>query len=119
MKMPLQEPPTSRFNVPITEELLRDITRKAVENFHPQKIVLFGSRAWGVPRGDSDLDLLVIMKSRLRPMERATRFRERCRPRFVTMDVIVRTPAEIRKRIQMKDPFFIDIMQRGRVLYEA
>jgi predicted nucleotidyltransferase len=107
------------YSIAITEELIQEIAHKAVEYFHPQKIILFGSRAWGSPQPDSDLDILIIMKSRLRPIARAVRVREVCRPKFVAMDVLVRTPGEIKERLKLKDPFFLDIFKRGRVLYEA
>ncbi len=110
---------TTNFTVPVTEDLLQEITQRTVENFHPKKIILFGSQVWGQPQPDSDIDLLVIMESSERPIVRATRVRDVCRPKFVAMDILVRTPGEIAERVKLKDPFILDIIHRGRVLYEA
>jgi predicted nucleotidyltransferase len=107
------------FSIQITDDLIREITQKVVDHFHPKKIVLFGSRAWGSPRPDSDLDLLVIMNSRLRPIARAVSIREVCRPKFVSMDVLVRTPGELRERLRINDPFYLEILKKGKILYEA
>ncbi len=113
------KPIPKNLRVTITEALIQEITAKAVANLKPQKIVLFGSHAWGQPHPDSDLDLLVIMKTSLRPLQRAIRVRQVCRPKFVGMDVLVRTPKEIQERLRLRDPFFLEVLQRGRVLYEA
>ena len=48
---------------PITEELIREIKDRIVSAVHPEKIIIFGSYAYGTPTKDSDLDLLVIMPS--------------------------------------------------------
>ena len=52
---------SSGYPVPVTEELLRQITQRIVEEFTPEKVILFGSHAWGKPHRDSDVDLLVMM----------------------------------------------------------
>ena len=41
-------------------ETLEQITRRIVEGFHPQRLILFGSRARGDERRDSDVDLLIV-----------------------------------------------------------
>jgi predicted nucleotidyltransferase len=48
-----------------TEDVLPEIVRRLVEKFDPEEIILFGSRAWGQPRPDSDYDLFVIVAERL------------------------------------------------------
>jgi hypothetical protein len=40
------------------------------------------------------------------------------RPPGVVMDVIVRTPAEVVYRLKIGDPFFREVMNKGKVLYE-
>lgn len=106
--------------VAVTEELLRGIVDKIVEHFHPEKIILFGSHAWGTPAVDSDLDLLVITEAlgEERPARRALLVERVCRPRFVAMDIIVRTPQEIQMRLKRGDFFLRGVLERGRVLYE-
>ncbi len=102
----------------VTPELLQEITDKIVANFDPEKVILFGSHAWGTPRWDSDLDLFVVMRTNLRPAHRRAAVARACRPKFLPMDVIVRTPEELSERLKDGDPFVEEIMRRGRVLYE-
>jgi predicted nucleotidyltransferase len=103
---------------PVTDAVIQDISRRIVENFHPERIVLFGSHAYGSPHPYSDIDLLVIMETRTRPVERALPILQTCRPRFVAMDVLVRTPQELAGRLAAGDSFFSEITRHGRVLYE-
>lgn len=103
----------------ITEPLLDEITRKIVDHFHPVQIVLFGSYAYGEPTNDSDLDLLVIMDSELRPTARSAAVARICRPKYVAMDIVVRTPEEIQTRLQNFDPFLEGILKLGRTLYKS
>jgi predicted nucleotidyltransferase len=56
----------------VSDDLLREITRRLVEQFQPEQVILFGSHAWGVPTHDSDIDLMVIVThSDLSDYERA------------------------------------------------
>ena len=102
----------------VTEAMIQDISLRIVARFSPSKIILFGSHAYGAPHAQSDIDLLVIMPSNKRPVERALPILQTCRPRFVAMDVLVRTPQELAERLAAGDPFFRDVTNRGRVLYE-
>ncbi len=101
----------------VTDDLLKEITRKIVDRFHPEKIILFGSHAWGDPQPDSDLDLFVVMESDLSRARRAARIALECRPRLLAMDIVVRTPDEVGKRLEMRDPFIKRIFEDGRILY--
>ena len=87
-----------------TESLLDEIANKIVEHFHPDQIILFGSYAYGEPKTDSDLDLLVIMDTDLRPTARSAAVARICRPKYVAMDIVVRTPEEIQTHLQNFDP---------------
>ena len=60
--------------------------------FKPEKIILFGSRAWGSPQDDSDVDLLIVMESNHRAPQRSAEISMECRPPFLPMDILVRTP---------------------------
>lgn len=104
----------------LTDTALREIVRKIAAHFHPQQIVLFGSYAYGKPRWDSDVDLLVIMDDDgASPAERSRRITRTCRPRYLSLDLLVRTPAEIASRLSGFDPFLEEILTRGKVLYRA
>jgi len=98
---------------------LRRLTRNIVEAFHPQRIILFGSRANGRARPDSDVDILVIMESRKPAARRAADIYRKLGWRRFPLDVIVFTPREIARKMRGFDPFLEDIMKNGRVLYEA
>ncbi len=103
----------------ISEPLLVEIARRIVDHFNPDKIILFGSYAYGVPRNDSDLDLLVIMDTEMRPAARSAAVARICRPKYVAMDIVVRTPEEIQTRLRNFDPFLEEIFKLGRTLYES
>jgi predicted nucleotidyltransferase len=101
----------------ITREKISAITRKIAERFNPDKIILFGSYAWGKPDRDSDLDLFVVMESRERPIKRASSVRSVLRDLYVPMDILVRTPEELKYRIDIGDPFIKKILRDGQVIY--
>jgi len=103
----------------ITESLWDEIANKIVEHFHPDQIILFGSHAYGEPKTDSDLDLLVIMDTDLRPTARSAAIARICRPKYVAMDIVVRTPEEIQTHLQNFDPFLEEIFKLGRTLYKS
>jgi predicted nucleotidyltransferase len=89
---------------------------RIVEQFDPEKIVLFGSYAYGSPTPDSDVDLLVMMEYRDTPGRAAVEVLQRARPAF-GVDVLVRTPEQVEERLALNDFFMQEIMTRGRVLY--
>lgn len=103
----------------VNMDVLENIVRKIVETFQPERIILFGSYAYGTPARDSDLDLLVIMDTKARPAERSARIARVCRPRYLSMDILVRTPGEVAERLKGFDPFLEEILTRGKVLYEG
>lgn len=103
----------------ITESLLDEITKKIVDHFRPVQIILFGSYAYGTPTTHSDLDLLVIVDTKLRPTACSTAIARLCRPKYVAMDIVVRTPEEIRTRLRHFDPFLEQIFKHGRILYKS
>ena len=107
-----------KYPVQVTETLLEEITRKIVDRFDPEKIVLFGSRSIGSPRTDSDVDLLVIMDTSESPIQRAIEVKRASRPRFVSMDVLVKTPHEVQTRLERGSFFLRQILEHGKVLYE-
>src|SRR5438270_819088 len=58
----------------LSPELLQEIVRRLVDEFHPERIILFGSHVWGTPSPDSDIDLLIVVPaSPLPPARRAAR----------------------------------------------
>ncbi len=108
-----------RLRPAVTPELLSDITRRIVEHFHPEKVILFGSYAYGQPHLSSDVDLLVIMESDEPIFSRMGKVHDVARVPFLPMDVIVRTPQELEERLKMGDYFLAEVLAKGRVLYDA
>ncbi len=106
------------YPVPVTESLLQEITNRIVAAFNPERVILFGSHATGAPHIDSDVDLLVIMETKSSPIERAVAVKRACRPRFVAMDVLVKTPDEIAAQLKRGNFFLRQILAEGRMLYE-
>ncbi len=102
----------------LTKELLRAITQRIVEAVHPDKIILFGSYAYGEPTPDSDIDLLVILNNRRRSIENATAIDKLFADRRFGMDILVRSARVLSDRLQMGDMFMQEILEKGRVLYE-
>ena len=85
-----------------------------------QQIILFGSYASGHPTRDSDVDLLIVMPTTRRWSDRVRRVQALFPERPAPIDVIVRTPQEIRQRLMTYFcPFTREILRKGRVLYEA
>jgi len=105
------------FRIPVSEALPAAVQRLAAA-LQPEKIILFGSYAYGQPTVDSDVDLLIIMDSVAPSAERYLTASRLLYPRPFPVDILVRTPHEIDQAIQKGDFFIEEIVSRGRVLYE-
>lgn len=102
----------------ITRSHIRKYAEQIAKQFRPNKIILFGSYAYGKPTNDSDVDLLVIMPFEGKGAQKATEILLATDPRF-PIDLIVRTPEQVRERIELGDFFLREITKKGKVLYEA
>jgi len=103
----------------VARSKIQSFCNAVAKQFRPRKIILFGSYAYGKPTEDSDVDLLVVMnRTRQRCERMAVRIREAVNAGF-PMDLLVRTPGFIAKRLDWKDCFTEEIMRKGKVLYEA
>ena len=100
----------------VPRAVIRDYARQIADRFHPERIFLFGSYAYGRPHKDSDVDILVIMPAR-DEINQAVRILEGTNGSF-PLDLIVRTPHNLRWRLQEGDWFLREIVRRGTVLYE-
>jgi predicted nucleotidyltransferase len=103
--------------IPITDEDIRHLAARIVQSFEPEKIILFGSRASGHFREDSDIDLLVIMNFEGRAFRKALEilsvldFRK-------PLDLLLKTPQEVQERYQAGDPLIQEALRAGQVLYD-
>lgn len=102
----------------IERKRIKGFVDEVVRHFQPERVVLFGSHAYGRPHPDSDVDLLVIMRHKGSGAVQAARIRQRVRSAF-PLDLLVRTPREIRQRVRMGDGFIREILEKGQVLHEA
>jgi len=108
--------PTGR-TIPVGQALQRAIPKIAA-TLHPEKIILFGSYAYGKPTPDSDVDLLIILNTELPPKERSWKVSQLLLPRPFPVDILVKTPQEIGEALAANDPFILEIVNHGVVLYE-
>src|SRR6266496_4417034 len=98
----------------IPMRVIRRYAREVAEKFHPDKIILFGSYAYGTPHEDSDVDILVVMPAR-NQIAQAVRIDRAVEAPF-PLDLIVRTPKNLRWRLEAGDWFLREVMAKGRVL---
>ena len=102
----------------IDRQRIRAFVGEVVRQFRPERVVLFGPYASGRASADSDVDLLVIMQHKGHAAVQAATIRKRVRAGF-PMDLIVRSPRAIRKRLAMDDFFITEILEKGETLYEV
>ncbi len=101
-------------NIPMSA--IRRFARRIGEKFHPDKIILFGSFAYGTPHEESDVDLLVVMPT-YNEIQQSIRITLACDREF-PLDLIVRTPDRLRRRLETGDSFLDEITRHGIVVYE-
>ena len=102
------------------QKQIEEIIKRMVSNIKPEKIILFGSYAYGTPTEDSDLDLLVVIKSSKQPRYR--RAREIRKHLWgitdIPKDILVYTQEEIEEWKEVEEAFITSITKRGKILYE-
>lgn len=119
-----QTPLTVQTNVrpvgfPPVAETLPSAIERIVSELKPEKIILFGSYAYGNPTPDSDVDLLVIMKTKAKEIDRYLAVSNLLYPRQFPVDILVKTPREIKEESIKKGNFFLhEILTKGKILYE-
>jgi predicted nucleotidyltransferase len=114
---PFPFPPKRMYwgpNIPM--RVIRRYARAIAEEFQPDKIILFGSYAYGKPHADSDVDLLVVMPARDQHAQ-AVRIRWRLAAPF-PCDLIIRTPKEMAWRLAERESFLKTVMSQEKILYE-
>ncbi|MDD2499624.1 MAG: nucleotidyltransferase domain-containing protein [Geobacter sp.] len=101
------------------DALLADMTNRLVDALQPDKVILFGSQAWGTPTESSDIDLYVIVpESSDRPVQRARKARACIGDIRMPLDILVRTRDEAEKYRHLNASLESLIFEKGRVLYE-
>ena len=102
----------------VREAEIQEFVDKVVEEFAPQRVILFGSHARGDATSDSDVDLLVIMPTKMQALDQAVEIRQRIDHHFA-LDLLVRTPAEVNERLALGDFFPKELVSEGKTLYKS
>jgi len=110
--------PTIPNRTRIPQDAIQSVVDQIVASFQPEKIILFGSYAYGTPRPESDLDLCVIMQTSLSETEQAATICRRIQYRF-GLDLIVCKPQRLAQRLEWGDSFLKEVINKGVVLYES
>ena len=118
-----RRPPTKAAQAPryyhgadVPMRVIRQYAREVADRFRPDKIILFGSYAYGKPHADSDVDILVVMPAR-NQLDQAVKIDRAIRAPFA-LDLIVRKPSEWKWRTEERESFSTEIRTKGKVLYE-
>jgi uncharacterized protein len=97
---------------------IRNVTRQIVQQFRPQKVILFGSYAYGQPTEDSDVDLLVVMDTDESPLHVAAKIAAAIEHPF-PLDIVVRTSVEFASAVHRRGVFATEVATKGITLYEV
>jgi predicted nucleotidyltransferase len=103
------------------QTVIQQIVARLVREYAPEKIILFGSYAYGQPDEDSDVDLLIIKETAERFLDRMDTVRRMAtglHPR-IPFEPIVLTPGEVETRLKAGDQFIAEIIEKGEVLHAA
>lgn len=106
------------------QKIIREIVEKIKQEYSPEKIILFGSYAYGNPTEESDIDLLIIKNTKERIVDRMVRIykivgtikNEEIKYN-IDLSPFVVTPKELKQRLEIGDHFFKEIILKGEVLY--
>lgn len=103
----------------MVKKIISQMVDKIITSYHPLKVILFGSYAYGEPDGDSDIDLFIIKETDERPIDRRVNVRKIAfvSDRYIPFEPIVVTPEELDERIKIGDQFIEEILTKGEVLY--
>ncbi|MDP6353837.1 MAG: nucleotidyltransferase domain-containing protein [Planctomycetota bacterium] len=97
---------------------IQAVVRQIVNQFQPEKVILFGSYAYGKPSEYSDVDLLVVMDCEKRPIRVAAEISAAVDHAF-PLDILVREPGEFQESFERGGNFATEVLTEGQVLYEA
>ena len=97
---------------------MQKLVQQIVDRFHPQKVILFGSHAYGNPTEDSDVDLLVVMRTEENPLHTAARISASVDHPF-PLDILVIQPSDLVTALQEQNIFETEVVNKGVILYET
>lgn len=101
------------------KETIANIVEKIRDNYKPEKIILFGSYAYGRPNAESDIDLFIIKKTQKRRIDRFCEVSRLLRNiKGISIQPVVFTRQEVARRLELEDDFIKEILHKGEILYE-
>jgi predicted nucleotidyltransferase len=100
------------------QEIITEMVRRIVEEFDPQKVILFGSHARGMAGPDSDVDLLVVMPVKGSRRQQRVAIRTALSGMGLAKDVFVVTPEEVKRYGDLVGSIIRPALREGKVLYE-
>ena len=106
-----------RTSATISEKQIRRIVNRIVRQFHPERVILFGSHARGDASPDSDVDLLIVMPVNGRKRDKQVQIRVALHDIHVPVDIIVTTPEEFEWRKDIVGTIEYPAVKEGKVLY--
>lgn len=118
VKRPAMMVPPWNMRQRIPQDAILDVVDQIATIFQPKKIILFGSYAYGQPRPESDVDLLVIMDTPIKERKQRWEIRQAIEYNFA-LDLIVRKPSTLAQRLEWGDFFLREITEKGKVMYES
>lgn len=118
MGVPVARDPVKSWRSAVSRRTIDDVALQIGEKLRPRRVLLFGSHAHGRPGPDTDVDLLVVMDTPLKPTEQAARICQALEYHF-GLDLVVITPEVLGRRLALGDSFLREIVELGTVLAEA
>ena len=95
-----------------------EITKRIVDKVGPEKIILFGSQAWGTLGESSDVDLFIFVSQSKEPAYRRARNVYQCLHGIgVPIDIIVQTHDEVERSKGVVRSLARHVLDKGKVLY--
>ena len=103
------------------QQRIRAIAERIARDYKPERIILFGSHAWGEPGPDADVDLLIIKDTNEKPIDRIVKVRKIIQDlrQHLAMDILVVTPGELKKREDIGDYFCLKLINEGETLFAS
>ncbi|MDK9699182.1 MAG: nucleotidyltransferase domain-containing protein [bacterium] len=95
---------------------IEDAVKQIIELFRPERVILFGSYAYGTPHEDSDVDCMVILPFDGKPVRKAAEIATAIKKRF-PLDILVQSPDRWEARLHAQDPFIVEINEHGIEMY--
>lgn len=102
-----------------SKKILNQLTKTIVDQVHPLRIVLFGSRARGTAGPDSDIDLMILMPNGTHRRHTAQKLRREIQGIGAPYDLVVATPFDLERYGNSPGLIYRDILREGKVVYDA